>query len=730
MGKNLVFTALFFSLGACLSKSRPRSMEDPLQSVHFSCQWEAQPLQNIDLRNTSAESYLSSQIDEVVSRLPNRLGEKIKDELSFELVDDAASVCGTDANLNSLAGCIIPSPERMQILVDRAVILTNAGERNYNLLALIAAAVYPGYSDIVLTPNGIGHRRSPEEVALLDSFSLVSPSGIENPTTLTMFVKAFTTYFCQDDVLSRSKNEPIKTWLDSLDSFALKPRQRGSTPSSPNANAPQMAQAESHPTGDASSNEAPATQNFRQMIKNLLPSNWPQETKQHVDTAASFEAMLSAMSEDHKLNNEEQAKLTQTIKAKVLQTLEQRSLRGEATALERGIFIGYFNEQSWRVYVRNPYDEDSRPPLQRLRDDLLPEMAVHLYHQSMVRELHQLKTGENFSTVSWPFHGPPAWADLKGLVHRDRAISLINQYRSGLVQENSETAKSEILKLAALTEESFLQLLPLNFAEFKQILLAKGLDRLAALIPLESGIALFIGGTFGAGKSSLLTKYNINPEDALAADPIKITLATLGAVKGIRRASSNNVHHVSSEAAQLTQIALNQTFAKSYIYDGSLRDIGGIERALKSGKRVVVNFLLVPIEISLLRVLSRPIGGKDSVIDFGATVDVYRATLKSLQDLRGLSVSDQFRQQFRLVIFDTLSPTVVELSNELADQRHALYREGFQNFLIKNSKPTVRELLANPVIPPREREALANNATIQAYLDMTIDLAMNEHAAK
>lgn len=157
----------------------------------------------------------------------------------------------------------------------------------------------------------------------------------------------------------------------------------------------------------------------------------------------------------------------------------------------------------------------------------------------------------------------------------------------------------------------------------------------------KNGTFLFIGGTYGSGKSSSLEVEDgsYHPNFAMSADSVKQTIHFMGewyedSYAGIN-STYNNLHHEGSitEYSARMKILEEKNIEKgSLIYDGSLGWTSDVEQALKAGKNVIIKYSIVPIQQSLIRVFKRT-GISGPKIPFQPVMESYERCLNALKTL-------------------------------------------------------------------------------------------------
>ncbi|HGS4696540.1 TPA: hypothetical protein ACMDQ5_004583 [Vibrio parahaemolyticus] len=260
-------------------------------------------------------------------------------------------------------------------------------------------------------------------------------------------------------------------------------------------------------------------------------------------------------------------------------------------------------------------------------------------------------------------------------------------------------------------------------------------------IPQGEGRAFFVGGTYGSGKSHSLKSAGIDPQDAISPDPVKLALSS-GVVpfspKGI---SPSRSHTTSSQVAFTAKNKLDCTLKADYVLDGSLRDPNEVKSALVSGKKVIVNFSVVPFQQSLLRVLARDPNGDDPRAPFSYVKSAFQQTAISLKELLNMS-QGQYREQFYLQVFspkhcrENPDNYVLEsggknqrISHDLIVKYLESYLHDFDELCRYGSRlPTVRHILNSKFFTESERANIMSKPWIGDYLELPINEALDTHA--
>ena len=249
---------------------------------------------------------------------------------------------------------------------------------------------------------------------------------------------------------------------------------------------------------------------------------------------------------------------------------------------------------------------------------------------------------------------------------------------------------------------------------------------------LSPNKVIFSGGVYGSGKSYILNQEGYVQGNAVSADTAKQMFPrNLGTEFDIN-ATDHHIHVHSSQAALLAKNALDTNKSSSYIFDSSLRYLNDLESSLKVGKVCNVKYIIVPFEVSALRVLKRPVEGKDPLIPFEHVKNVYEGMFSIINGLSALK--EKYRKKLKLefyipshgLSYNTLSYELNSKSLEEITPYLKTIREDFDK--IKLGKILVKQLINSVKISDEERAALSKNPMVRFYLSRSIEDALNEKA--
>lgn len=255
----------------------------------------------------------------------------------------------------------------------------------------------------------------------------------------------------------------------------------------------------------------------------------------------------------------------------------------------------------------------------------------------------------------------------------------------------------------------------------------------------EAGSVMFLGGASGAGKSSTLRRFSFNDKDALSPDPIKAILRHSQNPNQLALADEN-VHLQASAINAVIREIFNNMFARSYVADATLSELGDVKNALEAGKRVTIQFHIVPPELSLLRVLKRNPSGSDPVMPIESVLRIYQGTLNSARELWHLKESRQWQEQLRV---DFWGPKylpeigIVESEGNISwTVKETLeHLSRFEKDVAKYSSPStpfIREMLGDGKNKPdfislTEWHQMLANPFIIEYWDLPLKEAYRKH---
>lgn len=227
-----------------------------------------------------------------------------------------------------------------------------------------------------------------------------------------------------------------------------------------------------------------------------------------------------------------------------------------------------------------------------------------------------------------------------------------------------------------------------------------------------SGQVYLVGGTFGSGKSASLSDKEINPQHVVAADPIKVALASGDYPISPKNLPSARAHTVSSEVAFQARKILNETKGADYVYDGSLRFPTELVEALRdSNKQAIVDYSVVPLQQSLIRVLSRDPAGEDPRIPFQFIREAFNQTSDTVQKIKGWADVTPEAAKIKKEQAETL---LIESSSQSPEQTKKLVKE-LQSDNFRVSSEAKKQLTEASQLTKAETSALIEQAQTEGF---------------
>lgn len=258
----------------------------------------------------------------------------------------------------------------------------------------------------------------------------------------------------------------------------------------------------------------------------------------------------------------------------------------------------------------------------------------------------------------------------------------------------------------------------------------------------KAGKVMFLGGASGAGKSSGLRKVDFDDKDAISPDPIKAFFVSKSNPARVNM-SSGQLHANASAINGVLKEIVNKDYSRNYVADATLADLDDVMDSLAAGKKTVIEFHIVPPEMSFLRVLSRDPGGNDPTLPMARLEDIYRGTLESLGKLEDMTASGEWENQLRVNYYGPNflggeigeNPTKANLpwTREEAAERGKLFKQRLVT--LASTNPTIKSLLGDGVTKPyfmsnSELELTRKNKFVLEYLEMPIREALEKHSLR
>jgi len=259
-------------------------------------------------------------------------------------------------------------------------------------------------------------------------------------------------------------------------------------------------------------------------------------------------------------------------------------------------------------------------------------------------------------------------------------------------------------------------------------------------------------GNTAAGKTTAVRNNEIfskaldakgQPSGAINPDTYKGGLRSAEAVEGRQIVGHQQTHEEGSMLARKISEKITKS-ESSMVIDKRMNKEKNITELIKTaegnGKKIKILDVDVPLEVSLVRVLGREIGGEDPTVPFGAVVEGFEGVRKNRASLLEQVANDPKIKDYVLMVADEKGNSVKVA--EKVDGKLVILKgqeDAFQRAVDKGTESSVTEMAQTVIddayvkkILGRTPESMQSKvrASLERYKGRTLKDALDEHASK